>query len=487
MQNTQAINVTAGNATATGSVTVSDNMPGVPCPGPAGYKYVGARYVPVFAEPPEWSINSTYEPLTIVMNEGNSYTSKQYVPVVVNIDNTEYWALTGAYNSQVEQYRKEVADYKEDVETVKSEVANNTTAISTNKTNLARVMNDIVIIGDSWSEPESLRGRATWTKYFAEYTKANIHNYARGGAVVSGNTSNPGLNGTFLGQVNAAIADTSFDHSQVGTVILFGGVNDFRGGIDYNTLIQYFKSHCATLHEEFANARIIVVLNHGVQVDQTQFTYFQTTRFSLAQTAECHCTFGWLQFPAMYDTDWLHPSSGASNGYKAIAQNMLAIVYGGNVQYAVNCAVFNAHSPSGNVFAFKLMAYVDNSTGCVRPYCSVECTTNVDVTNYTIYQFEISRDGTISSTQGDWLIGSAQLYNIFDIPQFTVPELLPDGYSAQQKHTMYLSTGLGTLDENKLAQSLKFAFYYDGLSNTNKGQPLAPVTGTGKLLAPFGN
>lgn len=110
MQNTQAINVKAGSAVATGSVTVSDSIPGVPCPDPAGYKYVGARYVPLFAEPAEWNINSTYEPLTIVLNEGNSYTSKQYVPVGIQIDNEEYWAQTGNYNAQVEQYRKEVQE-----------------------------------------------------------------------------------------------------------------------------------------------------------------------------------------------------------------------------------------------------------------------------------------------------------------------------------------------------------------------------------------
>ena len=107
MQNTQAINVKAGSAVATGSVTVSDSMPGVPCPDPAGYKYVGARYVPLFAEPAEWNINSTYEPLTIVLNEGNSYTSKQYVPVGIQIDNKEYWALTGNFNAQLEMYRQE--------------------------------------------------------------------------------------------------------------------------------------------------------------------------------------------------------------------------------------------------------------------------------------------------------------------------------------------------------------------------------------------
>lgn len=77
-------------------------------------QYIGARYVPIFGrkdeESIEWDNTGTYEPLTIVLNEGNSYTSRQFVPVGVDIDNEEYWAQTGNYNAQVEQYRREVAD-----------------------------------------------------------------------------------------------------------------------------------------------------------------------------------------------------------------------------------------------------------------------------------------------------------------------------------------------------------------------------------------
>lgn len=74
-------------------------------------QYVGARYVPLFAEPLEWDNTKTYEPLTIVYNNGNSYTSRQYVPVGIEITNTHYWALTGNYNAQIEQYRDEVQRY----------------------------------------------------------------------------------------------------------------------------------------------------------------------------------------------------------------------------------------------------------------------------------------------------------------------------------------------------------------------------------------
>lgn len=74
-------------------------------------QYVGARYVPLFADPLEWDKTKAYEPLTIVYHSGNSYTSRQYVPVGIEITNTGYWALTGNYNAQIEQYRAEVQRY----------------------------------------------------------------------------------------------------------------------------------------------------------------------------------------------------------------------------------------------------------------------------------------------------------------------------------------------------------------------------------------
>ncbi len=74
-------------------------------------QYIGARYVPLFADPIDWNINSQYEPLTIVYYQGNSYTSKQAVPSNIDITNTDYWAITGNYNAQIEQYRAEVQTF----------------------------------------------------------------------------------------------------------------------------------------------------------------------------------------------------------------------------------------------------------------------------------------------------------------------------------------------------------------------------------------
>lgn len=74
-------------------------------------EYIGARYVPVFADPLEWDGTKAYEPLTVVYNQGNSYTSRQAVPAGIEITNSVYWALTGNYSAQVEQYRQEVAAF----------------------------------------------------------------------------------------------------------------------------------------------------------------------------------------------------------------------------------------------------------------------------------------------------------------------------------------------------------------------------------------
>lgn len=80
-------------------------------------QYIGARYVPLFGrkdeESIEWDNTGEYEPLTIVLYQGNSYTSRQFVPVGVEITNQEFWAITGNYNAQIEMYRRETAAARE--------------------------------------------------------------------------------------------------------------------------------------------------------------------------------------------------------------------------------------------------------------------------------------------------------------------------------------------------------------------------------------
>lgn len=76
-------------------------------------QYIGARYVPVFANPVEWSNTRPYEHLTMVQNQGNTYISKQAVPVGVPLpsngeQSNDYWVFLTNWNAQIEEYRQEV-------------------------------------------------------------------------------------------------------------------------------------------------------------------------------------------------------------------------------------------------------------------------------------------------------------------------------------------------------------------------------------------
>lgn len=93
-------------------------------------QYIGARYVPKFADPLQWDSTKTYEPLTIVYDGGNSYTSRQYVPAGKLLTDNAYWALTGNYNAQIEQYREEVQTFDVRISKNANDVVSNANAIA---------------------------------------------------------------------------------------------------------------------------------------------------------------------------------------------------------------------------------------------------------------------------------------------------------------------------------------------------------------------
>ena len=82
--------------------------------------YVGHRYVPKIMG--DWDNTQIYEPLSIVQYQGNSFTSRQFVPSGVEITNEEFWASTGNYNAQIEQYRQDVRNLENDVNNYYNEV-----------------------------------------------------------------------------------------------------------------------------------------------------------------------------------------------------------------------------------------------------------------------------------------------------------------------------------------------------------------------------
>ena len=83
--------------------------------------YIGARYVPIFADPVEWDDEREYEPLSIVVHNGDCYTSKCYVPKGAQLPpypegQTKYWVKTSDYNYQFADLKKTVTDLSRLVE-----------------------------------------------------------------------------------------------------------------------------------------------------------------------------------------------------------------------------------------------------------------------------------------------------------------------------------------------------------------------------------
>lgn len=494
---TKNMQVTAGNANASVTAQVTDSMPGVPCPGPAGYTYTGLRYVPIFADPIEWNSANSYEALTIVVHEGNSYTSKQAVPVGIDILNETFWALTGNYNAQVEQYRQEVKSYENTVKSFDGRITTVENEVVDIQNDIEALKDDILIIGDSWAENYSLRKRKTWTYYLQSYIKAPIHNYAAGGSKVVGTSPIPGLNGNFAGQVDQAIADTSYDHGNVGTVVIMGGVNDFRSKDTASNVANAFIGHINRLHNAFPKSRIIVVLNHQCLITQALVNYCNSIKYLIQPYCECMTTFGWLEFPKHYENDYIHPTQDANGGAIVLMQNMLTIMAGGTINYAHTVANLNIGDSEGNTFVLDFIYDVNDASGFITPHINLSCTTNVSVKNNKVFSFVVNRDGTISDASSGgtgWKLNGGYIWSPFAMPILTSPMMVPLNWmptttSNDSHHIAHVRTNGITTDSNQMGLSYTINLNYSNLDETDitKNRPFSKTFGYCTPQGSFGN
>ena len=229
-------------------------------------QYIGARYVPVFANPLEWSDTREYEPLTIVTYQGNSYTSMQYVPTSISIADTAYWALTGNFNAQVEAYRAEVRAFDDRINANAAAISANTAAISANtaaidantaaiaQENTYRTTNVMLAFGDSYGVDTISQG-PVWCEITANKLQATeLHNYC-----VIGATFNTTKEKNFFVQVDKAISEIK-NPEYVKYVGIVGGTNDGS-----NSITDAIVSLVAKINSAFPNAVIGIGLNASKQ------------------------------------------------------------------------------------------------------------------------------------------------------------------------------------------------------------------------------
>ena len=165
-------------------------------------QYIGARYVPKFANPIEWNNARSYEALEIVTYLGTSYTSKKNVPAGTAITNSEYWVVTGNYNAQVQEYVEQV-----------QELAESLKGYSRNK---------CIFIADSYGNYNNAEGKNFIVKAceYAGIPTSKYYDFHRGscGFARSGEYS-------FLDvlQDNESVID---DKTEITDVFVLGGAND---------------------------------------------------------------------------------------------------------------------------------------------------------------------------------------------------------------------------------------------------------------------
>lgn len=329
-------------------------------------QYIGARYVPLFADPAEWDNKRTYEPLTIVIHNGNSYTSRQYVPAGIDITNNEYWALTGNYNAQVEAYRNEVAQYDARINDVQIQATKNKQDIATLNTTIQTTLNTtvqtvkntpIVFIGDSTTQGYGATTPATdrWATKICDYFNATQYNYAVGGSgfTVNGQSSS----GRFDLQAQTAANDTRYDHNKVQIIFISGGVNDNKTAPD-SAAKTNAKICLNTLRTAFPNAKIITIIGVSGNLEYGKHALggigiinripFYRDMLQYMQRQNCATIDGWRLISTnitMQADDRVHPNT---KGYAYIAGQILNTLLGGAITYEDSNYVWDLTSYSSS-------------------------------------------------------------------------------------------------------------------------------------------
>lgn len=244
-------------------------------------QYIGARYVPIFGRKNEntieWDNSKPYEPLSVVTYQGNSYTSKQYVPSNIEITDETYWALTGNYNAQIEQYRQETArklntvahddsltgegttnnplKLSDNIKNTLQQVPNIQQEVTTNNTRMKR---NYVLLGDSWTV---VHDYALYKQLKQLNPNSKWYDYGVGGSVVQ----------QLPQQIAKAQQDTTLHVEEITDVIIVMGTNNvfwknlngysditatdaftaFKSVKDYfpTANIHYFPNNSKTLNE----------------------------------------------------------------------------------------------------------------------------------------------------------------------------------------------------------------------------------------------
>ena len=244
----------------------------------------------------------------------------------------------------------------------------------------------VVVLGDSWSDNDPNHTTYTkWTTLLQRDGRYKVKVYAQNGSSISGDTPNYGLNGNVAGQMQQLKSDGI---ENVDYVIIFGGINDFRGTVSnpyvYNKIAEFYT----TLNQMYPNARIIYISNNQIFITQQQLDYFHQIVDYLRTVVgmEAYMTFGWVR-ASHYLSDYVHVDN---DGYKDLYANILSILTGGCIETVKTVAQFSDGVTGSQIYESWVNGY---------PKYSVKTTVSSahlgETTTYNITASESISDGLL--------------------------------------------------------------------------------------------
>lgn len=221
--------------------------------------YIGARYVPLLVGDWDTTKQTEYEPLTVVQYQGNSYTSRTYVPKNIDITNTEYWVVTGNYNAQIEAYRKETRSVSDKL------------SLKRNKKRVIICVYDS--LGDGYVTGSSVRhGWFYWLKQL--HPEFTVIGASYPGAGLPGFTSGIDNKSFFISLSQGVTLPEGIDATDVTDIWVAGGTNDFWNGNEdlFDANLKEFMDYAKSTYP-YASVKLAVFCspNYALAPNQTKW------------------------------------------------------------------------------------------------------------------------------------------------------------------------------------------------------------------------
>ena len=188
-------------------------------------------------------------------------------------------------------------------------------------------LTEIVIFGDSWSDPTSLDAIWGTQNYIGAELNLHVDNYAKSGAYMSGTSTND-----LEDQIATFNADSNVNKSKVKYIVILGGINDYRNSVTWSTLKNKIEEQIELLKGYCPQAKIIYVSNCQYYYSKEQGDYWCGVHEDIHATSKIvtYNLFGTFGREMFNTSNYFHLTQ---TGQKMMLSNIIATLTGGDIIY----------------------------------------------------------------------------------------------------------------------------------------------------------